>query len=156
MKENKSKFRERLLQLIKTVTVSVSCVALVGCLTGASTSAKRGMSNAALFGAISASSLGNSTASAQQTARANQQTSYDLDGITSAQTEYYEPEPLGAFGVNKYHPDSLANPYGVKGGPKVQHRADEKCGMWLRFSVFTALGQFISFDGHLSIPMALL
>jgi hypothetical protein len=44
----------------------------------------------------------------------------------------------------------------VKGGPKVQHRADEKCGMWLRFSVFTALGQFISFDGHLSIPMALL
>ena len=45
---------------------------------------------------------------------------------------------------------------GVKGGPKVQHRADEKCGMWLRFSVFTALGQFISFDGHLSIPMALL
>jgi len=113
MKENKSKFRERLLQLIKTVTVSVSCVALVGCLTGASTSAKRGMSNAALFGAISASSLGNSTASAQQTARANQQTSYDLDGITSAQTEYYEPEPLGAFGVNKYHPDSLANPYGA-------------------------------------------
>ena len=45
---------------------------------------------------------------------------------------------------------------GVKGVPKVQHRADEKCGMWLRFSVFTALGQFISFDGHLSIPMALL
>ncbi|MDA7500187.1 hypothetical protein N8487_00285 [bacterium] len=45
---------------------------------------------------------------------------------------------------------------GAKGGSKVQHRADEKCGMCLSFSVFTALGQFISFDGHLSIPMALL